>query len=129
MTEEPTCGQGLAEHALTPELIAALMNAVADNLVSHLPMLVAGDGDTQHERRIYEPLSRRHREAAAMLQAFAAEMAAPQDMRMGRHDLEAMSHEDVTKALDALIRAEEQLVARLQRQLVEDREIVDTMDS
>ena len=111
-------GRGLAEHALTPELIAALMNAVADNLITHLPMLVAGDGDTQHERRIYEHLSRRHREAAAMLRALATEMAGLKDMQMGQHDLEAMSHDDVTKALVGSIRAEGHLVMRtLARQL------------
>lgn len=129
MTEEPTCGEGLAEHALTPELIAALMNAVADNLITHLPMLSAADGDTKHERRVYEHLSTRHREAAAMLQALATEMAELQDMRMGQHDLEAMSPDDMTRALESLIRAEAQLVARLERQLAEHRAMVDAADS
>ena len=129
MAEEPTCGQGLAEHALTPQLIAALMNAVADNLITHLPMLVAGDEDTQHERRIYEHLSRRHREAAAMLQAIATEMVKLQDMRMGQHDLEAMSRDDMTKALESLIRAEGQLVTRLELQLAEHRAMADAMSS
>ena len=101
------------------------MDAVADNLVTHLPMLVAGDEDTRHERRTYEHLSRRHHEAAAMLQALATEMAEVRDMPMGQHDFEAMSHDDMAKALAGLIRAEEQLVTQLQAQLAEHRSMLD----
>ena len=129
MAEEPTCGQGLAEHALVPQLIAAFMNATADNLVTHLPMLVAGDADTLHERSVYEHLSKRHREAAAMLDAIATEMKEHRDMRMGQHDVEAMSHEDVTKALESMVRAEAQLVAQLELQLADHRAMVDEMGS
>ncbi len=32
MPEEPTCGQGLAEHAELPLLMGELMGSVADNL-------------------------------------------------------------------------------------------------
>jgi hypothetical protein len=105
------------------------MNATADNLITHLPMLVAGDADTQHERSVYEHLSRRHREAAAMLDGIATEMKEQQDMRMGQHDVEAMSHEGVTKALESMVRAEAQLVAQLELQLADHRAMVDEMGS
>ena len=36
MAEEPTCGQGLAQHADLPLLIGELMGSVADNLSAHL---------------------------------------------------------------------------------------------
>jgi hypothetical protein len=129
MEEQPTCGQGLATHALLPQLIAELMNATAENLITHLPMLVAGDADTQHERSVYEHLSTRHREAAAMLDGIATEMKEQQDMRMGQHDVDAMSHEGVTKALESMVRAEAQLVAQLELQLVDHRAMVDEMGS
>ena len=127
MTEEPTCGQGLAEHAVLPQLIAAVMDAVADNLIAHLPMLVASDEDTQRERRIYEQLSRRHREAAAMLRAIAMEMAERRDMRMGQHDLEAMSRDEVRNALEEMIGAEGQLLTWLEQQMAEHQAMVDAL--
>lgn len=129
MTEESTCGQGLAQTAVVPQLIGDLMNAVADNLVAHLPMLVAGDEASQHERRVYEHLAGRHRDAAAMLQAIATEMATHQDMPLGQHDFEAMSRGDVVDALESMVRAEAQLVERLERHLAEHRAMVDAMGS
>lgn len=129
MTEEPTCGQGLAQHASIPRLLVALMNAVADNFITHLPMLAAGDEATQNEKRVYQHLSRRHREVAAMLQAIATEMEELVDMPMGEHDVEATSPDDMIKALESMIRAEEQLLARLELQLTEHRGMVDAVDS
>lgn len=129
MEEQPTCGQGLAAHALVPQLIAALMNATSDNLIAHLPMLVAGDADTQHERSVYERLSGMHLEAAAMLDAIATEMKEQHDMRMGQHDVETMSHENMSKALESMARAEAQLVAQLEVQLADHRAMVDEMGS
>lgn len=32
MTDEPTCGQGLAQHAELPQLTGELLRAVAENL-------------------------------------------------------------------------------------------------
>jgi hypothetical protein len=111
MTEESTCGQGLAQTALVPQLIGDLMNAVADNLIAHLPMLVADDETSQHERRVYEHLAGRHRDAAAMLQAIATEMATHRDMRMGQHDFEAMSRGDLVAALESMISSDSRTYA------------------
>jgi hypothetical protein len=127
VTEESTCGQGLAQTALLPQLVGDLMNAVADNLIAHLPMLVAGDENSQHERRVYEHLAGRHRDAAAMLQAISTEMATHRDMPIGQHDYEAMSQGDVVDALESMIGAEAQLVDRLEQHLAEHRAMVDAM--
>jgi hypothetical protein len=127
MTEESTCGQGLAQTALVPQLIGDLMNAVADNLSAHLPMLVAGDEASQHERRVFELLAGSYRDAAGMLHTIATEMATHQDMRMGQHDFEAMSPGDVMEALESLISAEAQLVEQLEQHLAEHRAMVDAM--
>ena len=97
MAEEPTCGQGLAQHAELPLLVGDLMGAVADNLGAHLPGLVPSDEDSQHEKRVYENLMTRHREAAAMLRAIGAEMAGHREMPMGDHDLRALSSGDASR--------------------------------
>jgi hypothetical protein len=129
MAEEPTCGQGLAQHAQLPLLVGELMGAVADNLGAHLPGLVASDENTQHEKRVYEFLVTRHREAAAMLYAIGAEMAGHRDMPMGDHDLQALSSGEVVDALEGMIRVESRLIARVQQQLTEHRAILDAIRS
>ena len=127
MAEEPTCGQGLAQHAELPMLVGDLMGAVADNLGAHLPGRVASDEDSQHEKRVYENLMTRHREAAAMLRAIGAEMAGHREMPMGDHDLRALSSGDAVNALDGMIRVESQLISRVQQQLTEHRAILDAI--
>ena len=129
MAEEPTCGQGLAQHAELPLLVGELMGAVADNLGAHLPGLVASDENTQREKRVYEDLVTRHREAAAMLHAIGAEMAGHRDMPMGDHDLQALSSGEVVDALEGMIRVESRLIARVQQQLTEHRAILDAIRS
>jgi hypothetical protein len=128
MAEAVTCGQGLAQHAELPRLLGDLMNAVADNLSAHVLGLVSTDENAQHESRVYEDLVARHRQAAAMLQAIGMEMAGHESMPMGEHDLEAMSSREVADALEAMIRAEEQLIAQVQRYLAEHRAMLDSSD-
>jgi hypothetical protein len=123
MTAEPTCGQGLAEHATLPRLIGALLDAVADNLDAHLPGLVANDPDSQREKRVYEQLAARHREVAARLGAIGEEMAGYQDLPMGAHDFDALSSQPVTEALARMIRAETELLALVTQQLEQHKVI------
>jgi hypothetical protein len=129
MAEEPTCGEGLALHAELPLLTGKLMSSVADNLSAHLPGLVSSDENSQHEKRVYEQLVTRHREAAAMLHAVGAEMAGHRDMPRGDHDLQALSSGEVVDALEGMIRVESQLVVRIQQQLTEHRTILDAIRS
>jgi hypothetical protein len=129
MADEPTCGQGLASHAALPQVMGELMDAVADNLSAHLPGLVSRDDASVYERRVYERLEAQQRDAAAMLRAIGTEMSRHRDMPMGEHDLDAMSPRDVTEALRRMVRAERQLVARLQEQLTEHQAMLDAMGS
>jgi hypothetical protein len=129
MADEPTCGQGLARHALLPQLIGELMESVADNLSAHLLALASSDANSQREKRVYDQLAASHREAAATLQAIGTEMAAQQNLPMGEHDVSAMSPSEASDALERVIRAETQLVAHLQRQLSEHQAILDAMGS
>jgi hypothetical protein len=127
MRDEQTCGQGLAQHAELPQLFADLMESVADNLRAHVPGLVPTDANSRHEKRVYEELEVRHREAAAMLRAIGAEMAEQEDMAMGEHDLAVMSSPEVTAALEAMTRIEGKLVAVVQQNLRKHQAMLDAM--
>jgi hypothetical protein len=93
------------------------MESIAANLRAHVPGLVSTDVNSRHEKRVYEELEVRHREAAAMLRALAAKMAEQEDMATGEHDLEAMSTSEVTVALKEMTRVEGKLVAVVQQTL------------
>jgi hypothetical protein len=129
MPEAQTCGQGLAQHAELPLLVGELMGSVADNLNAHLPGLVSTDENSEHEKRVYEHLAARLREAAAMLHAIGTEMAGQRDMPMGEHDLEALSSGEVLDALERMTRVEAQLLARVQKALTEHQSILDGIRS
>jgi hypothetical protein len=126
MADEPTCGQGLAQHAELPRLMSDVMIAMADNLSAHVPGLVSGDERSENERRVYEQLVAKHREAAEMLQAIGTQMAQCHDMPMGHHDVDAMSPRDMTSALGAMVDAEGRLVARVRELLTDHRSMLDT---
>ncbi len=129
MPEEPTCGQGLAQHADLPLLMGKLMGSVADNLSAHLPGLVSSDENSQHEKLVYEHLVLRLREAGAMLHAIGTEMAGHQDMPMGEHDLQALSSQEAIDALERMTSVEAQVVARVQEALTEHQTILDAIGS
>jgi hypothetical protein len=112
MSEQTTCGQGLAQHAELPLLIGELMGPVADNLSAHVPGLVSSDENSEHEKHVYEHLAARLREAAAMLQAIGTEMAGQKDMPMGEHHVEALSSGEAIDALERMTGVEAQLIAR-----------------
>lgn len=129
MSEQTTCGQGLAQHAELPLLMGELMGSVAENLSAHLPGLVSSDENSEHEKHVYEHLAARLREAAAMLKAIGSEMAGYTDMAMGEHDLEALSSGEAIDALERVTGVEAQLVARVQEQLTEHQAILDAIRS
>jgi hypothetical protein len=129
MADESTCGQGLARHAELFQLVAELVDAVADNLSTHVPALVASDRNSQEEQRVYEQLAASQREAAASLHAVGAAMAAQQDLPMGEHDVDAMSPAAAAGALARMIGTEEQLIAHLGQLLDEHEAILDRMRS
>jgi hypothetical protein len=101
------------------------MDSVADNLSAHLPALVSDDADAQREKRVYEQLVARHREVSAALRAIGTEMATQQNLPMGEHDVSAMSTSDVSEALERMVRAEEELLTHLRRQLTEHQAMLD----
>ena len=86
MKNEPTCGQGLAEHSVLPAKLGELIASLAENLELHMNTLDLTDENSRKEHAAYLELSREYRKIAAQLQATAKQMAGYQDLPMGRHD-------------------------------------------
>jgi hypothetical protein len=103
--QQPTCGQGLAEHAELHVRLAALLGAMAGNLEAHLAA-VAPDSGSRAEREAYESLLATHREISVELGALADEMAGYSDLPTAEHDMDQMSGPEAVAALERFIEAE-----------------------
>lgn len=127
MTDEPTCGKGLAASAALPATISELIARVAEILEQHMKALDPGDENSRREHALYDRLAREHRDAAAALADTAARMLAARDLPMGAHDMAAMADPAVAAAFERFVRVEESLVQLLQTRLDEDRAMLATM--
>jgi hypothetical protein len=56
MTDQPTCGKGLAEHAVLPAKLGELLAALAANLQLHQNSLVLTDENARAEYRAFAML-------------------------------------------------------------------------
>ncbi|HEX6091538.1 MAG TPA: hypothetical protein VFZ13_15385 [Gemmatimonadales bacterium] len=127
MTDEPTCGRGLAASAALPGKIAELSAALAEVLERHMKALDLSDEHSRREHALYDRLAREHRDAAAALADTAARMAAARDLPMGRHDMAAMADAAMGAAFERFVRREEELLQLLQSRLDDDRVMLSTM--
>ena len=111
MSEQPTCGKGLAEHSVFPARFGELLAAMAQNLEVHLITLDPGDENTQPERNAYLSLARESRRVADELRVLAAEMISYRDLPMGRHDPAALSSPSIVAAFASFVKLERELLA------------------
>ena len=91
MSQQPTCGQGLAEHAALPEKFADVIGAVAENLEIHLGALNPSDKRSRPEFDAYVALTTEHREIESRLRALALQMEGYRDLPMAEHDMAVMT--------------------------------------
>lgn len=125
MTAQPTCGHGLAEHALLHERFSALVATMADNLELHLTALDPADAVSAPEHAAYSELVEQHRDLAARLAAVADQMASYRGLPMANHDPAVMSGKPVMMAFEKLIDEQEALLRLLERWIKQDRAMLD----
>jgi hypothetical protein len=120
VSEEPSsCGQGLASQATMPARMADVLNGVADVLEHHMTALDRGDPAGAQEHDGYGVLVSDHRQVAEALAALADQLAGSHDLPMGRHDEQVLMSDTAVQTLEALVHAEADLLALLQRQVPE----------
>jgi hypothetical protein len=127
MADDPTCGQGLAEHSVLPAKLAELTASLSENLEVHMKALDRTDEIAEREHGVYLKLVQEHRKIAALLQATAEEMAASRDLPMGRHDAKAMSSPAVVEAFERFVEVERELVGLLEERVREDAKLLAEM--
>ena len=129
MDEQPTCGQGLAQHSILPAKLGALTAAVADVLEAHQAALDLTDADAKREYDAYAELVDSHRIIAGHLEATASRMAGYRDLPMGRHDMAAMMSPEPAEAFSRFVAIEEELFSLLRARLEEDRAMLSEMQA
>ena len=123
-----TCGQGVADNAVLPALLAEVTEAMASNLQVHMAALELDDEPARQEHAVYLRLTEEHRQASARLRGIGQEMAAARDLPMGRHDEQAMSSPEVAEAFQRLVGAKQELLVLLQRMAEQDQQLLAQMN-
>lgn len=124
MSEQSTCGHGLAEHSVLHASLARLLAAIGRNLELHLAALDPADDRSKPEYDAYTELVAQHRDLATRLRATAEYMASCRDLPMANHDPQVMGGAPVMRAFGDLLAEEERLVELLQGWLVTDRALL-----
>jgi hypothetical protein len=129
LSEEPTCGKGLAANAALPAKLRDVMVSVARVLEAHTKALKLDDDDARREYDAYVSLVERHRRIGAQLHALSEEMVSYRDLPMGRHDPEAMSNTEAADVFERLVIVEQELLSLLERRLQDHRPLLSQMRS
>lgn len=127
MQPPTTCGQGLAEHSAVPARMAEVLAALARNLEVHRKALDRNDDNSRKEDAAYRELAHDYREIAERLGATAALMAGYRDLPMGVHEGAVLSAPEVRHAFESFVKAEEDLLGRLQEGAGRDRALLTAM--
>ena len=124
MSDEPTCGLGLAEHCVIPAKMGELIAALAENLELHIPTLVMSQDASRFEHEAYTKLAAEHHAIAEALTAVAAHMAGYRNLPMAVHDDKALADPKVAEAFGRYVKLQRELIAVLQKALARDQELL-----
>ena len=128
MEEQPSCGQGVAEHPVLPARLAGVTDAMAANLEAHTKALDPDEEAARQEHAAYLRLARGHRQAAAELRGIAEDMAAQRELPVGRHDEKALASPEIVEAFQRFVAATQALQVLLQELLEQDQRMLAETD-
>jgi hypothetical protein len=127
MSDERTCGTGLAEQAALPAKLAELTASLAEVLEEHQRALVLSDAGARFEDEAYTSVARRHRELAVQLESVASQMVGCRDLPAAEHDASVMAGPAAFGAFERFVKVEQELLALLQHSVTEGREMLAAM--
>jgi hypothetical protein len=113
MNDQPTCGQGLAHHAVLPRAISRLAASMSTMMDSHLDALASG-ASSEPERAAYARLATDYRTVAASLAQIATQMESYRDLPMATHDQSRLASRESAEIFQSLVDAERNLLLTLQ---------------
>jgi hypothetical protein len=113
MSDEATCGKGLAANATLPAAAGELFRAMAHLLDVHQRALDLTDEKARPEHAAYATVAQELRNASSQLTAIAERMAGYHDLPMGRHDERQMAGRAAFDAFEQFVQSERTLVSLL----------------
>lgn len=125
MSEDYTCGHGIAEHATLHARLGSLLETVGLNLELHLGSLDPADEASRPEHAAYTALVGQHRELSGRLRSLAERMESYRDLPMANHDPGVLGSPQVMDAFKALLQEQEQLVELLRGWIDRDRALLE----
>jgi hypothetical protein len=125
MSDEWTCGKGLAKNAELPARLADVADAMARLLEGHTRALDMSHDACRQEYDAYRRVAEDWRGAAPVLHAIATQMAGYKDLAMGPHDQSVMTGPELVRAFERFVTAERELADVLKRQLDEYGPLLD----
>ena len=123
MNDQPTCGQGLAHHAVLPRAISRLAASMSTMMDSHLDAL-ASDAASEPERAAYARLATDYRTAAASLSQIANQMESYRDLPMATHDQAHLASPESVEVFQSLVEAERDLLRTLHASLEQHEQML-----
>ena len=127
MSEEQTCGKGLAEHSVLPAKLAALTASMAALLAAHQHSIDVADENGRQELKAYVRLEEEHRMIASLLEQTAKRMAGYRDLPMARHDLRVLASAENAEAFAKLVKVEQELADLLRGTIERHRQMLAQM--
>ena len=124
MSDQATCGKGLAQNAALSAKLAEIVGAVAENLSAHMTALDPANPGARPERDAYASLLTRHRAIAEELRALSHQMAGYRDLPMAPYDPEVMRGSSLRDPFERLVEIEKELRAYLDERIGREDEML-----
>lgn len=128
MSNDSTCGHGIAEHAALHARLGSLLQTVGLNLELHLGSLDPADEASRPEYAAYTALVRQHHDLASRLRSLAELMTSYRDLPMANHDPGVLGSPQVIAAFNALLQEQEQLCELLRGWIDRDRALLASVE-
>ena len=127
MTDQQTCGQGLARHSALTASLGELIASTARVLEVHMKALDPTDDASKPEYEAYRELASAHRRIAIELADTAHRMEGYRTLPMARHDMAQMMSPAPRHAFAGFVNHEQALLSLLESRLAEDRAMLTAM--
>ena len=129
MTDQQTCGQGLARHSALTASLGELIASTARVLEVHMKALDPTDDASKPEYEAYRELASAHRRIAIELADTAHRMEGYRTLPMARHDMAQMMSPAPRHAFAGFVNHEQALLSLLESRLAEDRAMLTAMSA
>ena len=129
MTDQQTCGQGLARRSALTASLGELIASTARVLEVHMKALDPTDDASKPEYEAYRELASAHRRIASELADTAHRMEGYRTLPMARHDMAQMMSPAPRHAFAGFVNHEQALLSLLESRLAEDRAMLTAMSA